>query len=294
LFTDKQKLLELSNAVNGTDYTNAEEIRINTLSDENGVPSGIFLKIKNDISFMYDVYLSLYEHQSTVCKNLPLRMLLYISELFKDMYERKLLYRKKAVELPVPQFYVFYNGGEEMADREEYCLSDQYKIAVADPALELKVVVLNINAGRNRELMEKCREVREYSEFVRRAYEALQGKDGSNEKQAAMAQVIDECIAEDILADFLRENRRLVMMSSILEYDEQAHMEAVHDDGYDEGYEQGASDQKKLTEAECARADAEKTRADAEKTRADEAETRANEAERKLKELEKKLQDMKI
>ncbi len=99
------------------------------------------MKIKNDISFLYDVYLSLYEHQSTICKNLPLRMLLYILELFKDMYERKLLYRKKAVELPVPQFYVFYNGGEEMVDREEYCLSDQYKIAVENPALELKVIV---------------------------------------------------------------------------------------------------------------------------------------------------------
>ena len=119
LFSDRQKLLELSNAVNGTDYTDAEDIEINTLSDENGIFSGIFLKIKNDISFLHGAYLGLYEHQSTVCGNMPLRMLLYIAELFKDMYERKLLYRKKAIELPVPQFYVFYNGSEEMADREE-------------------------------------------------------------------------------------------------------------------------------------------------------------------------------
>ena len=281
LFSDRQKLLELSNAVNGTDYTDAEDIEINTLSDENGIFSGIFLKIKNDISFLHGAYLGLYEHQSTVCGNMPLRMLLYIAELFKDMYERKLLYRKKAIELPVPQFYVFYNGSEEMADREEYDLSDQYKLPVEEPALELKVIVLNINAGRNRELMEKCKELREYSEFVHRTNEALRDKKNSTGKQEAMGQVIDGCIRDGILQDFLSENRRRVLMSSILEYDEQAHMEAVHDDGYDEGYgkgyskgyDKGSEEQKKYIEAERARADA---------------------AERELEKMKRKLQEANI
>ena len=211
------------------------------------------------------------------------------------MFERKLLYRKKAIELPVPQFYVFYNGSEEMADREEYDLSDQYKLPVEEPALELKVIVLNINAGRNRELMEKCKELREYSEFVHRTNEALRDKKNSTEKQEAMGQVIDGCIRDGILQDFLSENRRLVLMSSILEYDEQAHMEAVHDDGYDEGYDKGYSkgydkgseEQKKYTEAERARADAAETRADA-------AETRADAAERELEKMKQKLQEANI
>ena len=162
LFSDKEKLLELSNAVNGTDYTNAEKIEINTLTHENGIPSGIFLKIKNDISFVFGAYLDFYEHQSTVCGNMPLRMLFYSSELFQRMHDRKQFYRKKPVELPVPRFYVFYNGSEEMPDRMEYKLSNQYKIRVEDPALELKVTVLNINTGKNRELMEKSRQLREY------------------------------------------------------------------------------------------------------------------------------------
>ena len=181
----------------------------------------------------------------------------------------------------MPQFYVFYNGSEEMADREEYDLSDQYKLPVDEPALELKVIVLNINAGRNRELMEKCKELREYSEFVHRTNEALKGKKNSTGKQEAMGQVIDGCIRDGILQDFLSENRRRVLMSSILEYDEQAHMEAVHDDGYDEGYDQGygkgydqgSAEQKKYIEAERARADA---------------------AERELEKMKQKLQEANI
>ena len=37
-----------------------------------------------------------------------------------------------------------------------------------EPSLELKVRFLNINLGHNRELMERCRTLREYSEFVAR------------------------------------------------------------------------------------------------------------------------------
>jgi len=273
LFSDKERLLELSNAVNGTDYTSAEGIEINTLNDENGIPSGIFLKIKNDISFVFGSYLDFYEHQSTVCGNMPLRMLFYISELFQRMYERKLFYRKKPVELPVPRFYVFYNGSEEIPDRMEYKLSDQYKIKVEDLALELKVTVLNINAGRNRELMEKSGQLREYSEFVYRTYTALNGKKTTVEKQEAMRHVIDECIKDGILTEFLMENGRWVMMSSILEYDEQAHMEAVHEDGYDEGYDKGRAEEQKVTEKERARAEA---------------------AEQELRELRKKLQELNV
>ena len=75
LFQDRKELLQLYNALNGTDYQDYENITINTLEND-GVPSGILMKRTNDVSFVFRSYLNLYEHQSTVCGNMPLRLLL--------------------------------------------------------------------------------------------------------------------------------------------------------------------------------------------------------------------------
>lgn len=116
LFNDKKELLSLYNAVNGTAYTDEEEITINTLEDE-GVPSGIMMKMKNDLSFVFGSYLNLYEHQSTVCGNLSFRLLLYVSRVLHRMIPKKKLYSSSAVKLPSPKFVVFYNGTTEIAER---------------------------------------------------------------------------------------------------------------------------------------------------------------------------------
>ena len=76
LFEDRKNLLELYNAITGKHYADPELLEINTLEN------AIYMSMKNDVSFLIDGRLSLYEHQSTKNPNLPLRFLLYISHLF--------------------------------------------------------------------------------------------------------------------------------------------------------------------------------------------------------------------
>ena len=72
IFSDKEKLLGLYNALNHSDYEDATELEINTLEN------AVFLNIKNDISFVFHFNLYLFEHQSTFCPNMPLRDLQYL------------------------------------------------------------------------------------------------------------------------------------------------------------------------------------------------------------------------
>lgn len=82
LFRDRKHLLELYNALNGTDYQNEKELTITTLE---GV---IYMGMKNDLSFMVDSVMSLYEHQSTWNPNMGLRGLIYFAKLYQ-VYVKK-------------------------------------------------------------------------------------------------------------------------------------------------------------------------------------------------------------
>ena len=57
-FNDKKALLDLYNAINKTHYTNPDDLIINTLDN------AIFLGMVNDLSFIIDTTLNIYEHQS--------------------------------------------------------------------------------------------------------------------------------------------------------------------------------------------------------------------------------------
>ncbi len=79
LFREKTELLSLFNAVHGTKYENPEELEITTLEN------AVYMSMKNDISCVLDMQLVLYEHQSTVNPNMPLRDLFYVSKLLEEM-----------------------------------------------------------------------------------------------------------------------------------------------------------------------------------------------------------------
>ena len=151
LFSDKEELLVLYNAVNGTDYSDPDALQITTLE------SAVYMSMKNDISFVLDTRLSLYEHQSTVNRNMPLRDLMYVAKVFEGLVIHRDLYSSKLIQLPSPRFITFYNGLEEQPERREYHLSDAYEVRDKNPALELIVTQLNINPGYNTGLMENVR-----------------------------------------------------------------------------------------------------------------------------------------
>ena len=158
LFKDKRHLLDLYNALHDTDYTDPEELEVVTMEDV------IFMKMKNDLSFIIDSRLSLYEHQSTWNPNMPLRGLFYFTQQYEGMLgaSDENIYGRKRIELPTPEYIVFYNGSDMPEDRKILYLSDSFSEGRGSGCLECKCEILNINRGHNRDLMDKCRRLWEY------------------------------------------------------------------------------------------------------------------------------------
>lgn len=231
LFSDRNELLKLYNAINGTSYDDPDLLQVNTLEN------AVYMSMQNDVSFIIDMRLNLYEHQSTYSPNLPVRYLLYVADVYSDYTKDMNLYGTKAVKLPTPRFVIFYNGQAEQPDRKELKLSELFSIPDADPSLELKAVMLNINKGHNRKLMETCRTLQDYAEYTFRVREYA----AEMPLDLAVEQAITECISEGRLADFLRKNRAEAKKVSIYEYDEERHMRQTREEGMEEGYANGFS-----------------------------------------------------
>lgn len=94
IFREKEELLSLYNAINGTQYDDPEELQINTLEN------AVFLNFKNDISFILEFEMNLYEHQSTYNPNMPLRNLFYIARLLENTMADKTFYSSALVKIP--------------------------------------------------------------------------------------------------------------------------------------------------------------------------------------------------
>ena len=235
LFENKENLLSLYNAMNHKNYTDADALQVVTLENS------IYMGMKNDLAFILDMNLYLYEHQSTYNPNMPLRDLFYISNEYQKLVVQKSLYSSVLQKIPAPKFVVFYNGMKEIEDISEFRLSSAYECQTDDPDLELRVTVLNVNEGHNQELMEHCQTLKEYAQYVAkvRKYTSL----GELSLEEAVECAVEECIKEGILAEFLIQNRAEVISMSIFEYNKdeeekklrKAEFEAGREAGIEEG-----------------------------------------------------------
>ncbi len=231
VFQNKSDLLDLYNAIHGTDYNNPEDLTITTMED------AVYLGMKNDISFLIESTINLYEHQSTVNPNMPLRGFLYFAGLIRTYVEEHDLdlYSSKRVRLPLPQYVVFYNGTDKEPDRTELCLSDAF--GKKDGAcLECKATLLNINYGHNQKLINKCRRLEEYTYFVAAVRSYLQR---GHKREAAINQAVDECIGKGMLVDILLKNRGEVVDMLLTEFNLERYGNVRHKDGYIDGKEDG-------------------------------------------------------
>ena len=223
LYREKKNLLQLYNALNGTSHTDPEKLIFTTLEN------AIYLGMKNDVSFLLDDRMTLYEHQSTWNPNMPLRDLLYIARLLEKHVNagNRSIYSSSLIRIPAPRFVVFYNGQRRVEEHTVMKLSDAFEKPETDPALELRVRLVNINPGASPELMERCRTLREYSEFIARIRKHI---DEEASIQEAVEQAVSECIREGILAEFLRSQRSEVVAMSIFEYDHEVEMKKLTDE----------------------------------------------------------------
>ncbi len=237
LFSDRKNLLSLYNAINGTAYMDASQLEIVTLDN------AIYMGMKNDLAFIINTNLFLYEHQSTYNPNMPLRDLFYISGEYQKLVDLKSLYTSTRLRIPTPNFIVFYNGTEKNEDRWVEYLSESYENMSGEPNLELKVIILNINVGHNKKLMEECQTLREYAQYVakvRRYSEEM-------ELNTAVECAVSESIQEGILKEFLQKNRAEVVAMSIFEYNEEEEKRKLRKAEYEAGMAEGVMKTKKET-----------------------------------------------
>ncbi len=229
LFTEKKELLTLYNALNNTGYTDETELEITTLEN------AIYMSVKNDISCILDMNLNLYEHQSTVNPNLPLRDLDYMTRSFDCLMTGQDIYSPKPVVLPNPRFIVFYNGRREQPARREWRLSDLYRWEEESPKLELVVTQININPGYNDDLLERCPTLKGYVQYT----ECVRKHRREQTYAKAVELAVDECVREGILAEFLRRNKAEVVSMGLFEFDPELHDRTMREIGREEGLQEG-------------------------------------------------------
>lgn len=229
IFRKKEDLLDLYNAVNDSNYLNIEDLEVNTLED------AVYLSMKNDISFLIGGTMNLYEHQSTYNPNMPIRGLIYLMTLYKQHIDLNDInvYGEKQQKLPCPQYLVFYNGTKKQPDRVILKLSDAFeKIEGKEPCIECKAIMLNINYGCNRKLMEKCRRLEEYAIFiatVRNHY-----KECKNVNMAVNL-AVDECISKGILKDILIRQRVEVVSMLLTTFNQEVYEKGIRAEGFEAG-----------------------------------------------------------
>ncbi len=102
LFSDRQNLLSLYNAVSGSHYDDPEMLEIVTLEN------AIYMGMKNDLAFIIGTDLFLYEHQSTYNPNMPLRDLFYISSEYQKLVDHKSLLLFHTAENPGTTVYCIF------------------------------------------------------------------------------------------------------------------------------------------------------------------------------------------
>ena len=230
LFHDKENLLELYNALNGTDYKDPEDLVITTIDDV------VYMGMKNDCSFLVGHDINLYEHQSTYCPNMPIRGMLYLADAYRSIIESDNLnlYGSSLIKLPTPKYVVFYNGESNRAEREELRISDAFE--TKDGCLEFTATMININKGHNQELMEKCRMLKDYSLFIDKVREYEKTK-------KSLKEAIDEasvyCIKHDIMKEYLIKHRNEVRDVLLTEFDAKKQREMDRRDAREEGRIEG-------------------------------------------------------
>lgn len=234
VFKEKKDLLDLYNAINNTHYTNADDLEINTLENV------LYMGMKNDISFLIGCQMNLYEHQSTQNENMPLRGFLYLAKLFETYLSNKKvnLYTKRLQKIPTPQYIVFYNGKDSEPDTRIQRLSDAF--IKPGGCLECEVRLLNINYGHNKELMEKCQQLKEYSIFIATVRTYI------NQElplKPAITAAMEECIRNGILLDLLTTQKAEVFGMVLSAFDQEQYEKDLKEeafyDGFHTGFEKG-------------------------------------------------------
>ena len=229
----KRWRLQLYNALNGTNYADPDALKINTIENV------IFITMHNDISFLVDTEMNLYEEQSSRNPNMPLRGFFYFSILYQQYIaeNKKNLLSEKLVQIPRPKFYVFYHGNKNDEDTWKLHLSDAfYDNKECNGDFEWTATVINLHPDHNSTLNKNCTPLYHYVKYI--SMITTNTKAGM-EKQEAIEKAVDQAIKENLLEGFFKTNRAEVIGMCLTEYDEEEFKRVCREDGYTDGLTEG-------------------------------------------------------
>ena len=275
--------LSLYNAIHGTSHNDPSSITINTIEDV------VYMGMKNDLSILVSetvtLYQSmeLYEQQSSYNPNMPVREFMYAAKLYdKYIHSARLnQYGRSLMPLPLPKLVVFYNGAGECEDETVLSLSDAFKEEIrrnilqkysqhnekpcqedieaevlqvfknADPDIEAKVRMVNINHGHSKGLLSACKPLGEYAWFVAQARKNLAAGSSHAGKNALTASDAIDCAINEMpqhfeIKPFMIANRAEVKDMCLTEYNETETMELLRQEARQEGLRTGQQESRLL------------------------------------------------
>jgi len=229
LFCDDKRFLELYNAVADDNYPEDTSVT--------PCPSNSLLARFNDLAACIDSQLIVFfEHQSSLSKNMALRLLPYVTDaLYSHIVDKDKLYGSAQVIIPAPKFFILYNGEQPLKDRVVR-LSDSFAIKDAEPSLELTAEIIDINLGSGEAALNRSPSLQGYSYLVAEVRKnLLSGMARDN----AIVAAIDSCISQDVLQPFLTEHYLEVAKMLNNEYDAEAERRVLKQEGHQEGVQEG-------------------------------------------------------
>ena len=228
--TARENFISLYNALHGTNLKPEETELVPEM-----IERVVYMAYANDVAMQVNGRIVvLIEHQSTINNNMPLRLLEYVTRIYEHIVPARKKFYRSMVKIPMPEFYVLYNGIDEFPESGEMRLSDAFMYPddrkPEELPLELVVKVYNINIGKGDSLLGKCEALRQYSRLVELVREAR--KEGLEEP---LTWAVQEAIKHGVLPDYLKRKSTEVINMLTMEYDYATDVAAQKEESLEEG-----------------------------------------------------------
>ena len=204
------------------------------------------MKYYNDIAMLIDgKIVILIEHQSTINQNMPFRFLEYIARIYEKITTKDEKFGRKLVRLPVPEFYVFYNGKDDYPTESVMKLSDAFiqldsdselknQFENANYPLEISVKVININVDKENPILKRCEALKEYSEFIEQVRYNIESA-----IPEPLTTAIKQAIKKGFLSDYLNRKSTEVQNMLLAEYDYDTDIAVQRRESFEDGFSAG-------------------------------------------------------
>ena len=239
----KENFISLYNALHGTNL-DAKTTEVQPVMLERV----LYMKYYNDIAMLIDgKIVILIEHQSTINQNMPFRFLEYIARIYEKITTKDEKFGRKLVKLPVPEFYVFYNGKDDYPTESVMKLSDAFmqiddysklknQLENANYPLEISVKVININVDKENQILKRCEALKEYSEFIEQVRFNIE-----NAVSEPFTTAIKQAIKKGFLSDYLNRKSTEVQNMLLAEYDYDTDIAVQRREAFEDGISIGLS-----------------------------------------------------